>query len=82
MSGLGRRRLRPYLPTALVALAGAGLAAAYAHLVGCRTGTCPITSHAWTAALYGGSVGGLAAWPVRKGSRPSPHQAEGTHPPP
>jgi hypothetical protein len=80
MSGPGWRRLRPYLPAALLALAGAGLAAAYAHFVGCRTGTCPITSRAWTAALYGGSVGALVGWPGRKGPRSA--QPEGAHPPP
>jgi hypothetical protein len=76
------KRLRPYLPVALLATAGAGLAAAYAHFIGCRTGTCPITSRAWTAALYGGSVGALVAWPGRKGARPSTDEPGGAHPPP
>jgi hypothetical protein len=56
---------RSHYRTLAVALAGAGVGAAYAHFVGCSTGTCPITSNAWTAALYGGGVGALAAWPSR-----------------
>ena len=46
------------------ALLGAGLGAAYAHFIGCNTGTCPITSHVWTASLYGGAVGALLGWPA------------------
>jgi hypothetical protein len=54
-----------HLRTAVGAALGAGLGAAYAYLVGCRTGTCPLTSSIWTAALYGSAVGGLAGWPSR-----------------
>jgi Family of unknown function (DUF6132) len=56
---------RSHLRTALAAALGAGLGAAYAYFVGCRTGTCPLTSSVWTAALYGGIVGALAGWPSR-----------------
>ena len=45
------------------ALVGAALGAAYAHFIGCRTGTCPITSSVWTAAVYGGVFGALIGWP-------------------
>lgn len=38
---------------------GAALGLAYQHLVGCSTGTCPITAHWWTASLYGALVGFL-----------------------
>jgi hypothetical protein len=82
MTGGGTRwrALRPFVPTVLVALAAAGVGAAYAHFVGCRTGTCPITSSAWRASLYGASVGVVAAWPARRrsgsagagGAQPSP----------
>ncbi len=60
------RRWRSHYRTLAVALVGAGVGAAYAHFVGCRTGTCPITSSVWTAALYGGGVGALAGWPSRR----------------
>ena len=45
------------------ALLGAGLGALYAHLIGCRTGTCPITSNVWAAALYAGALGAAVGWP-------------------
>lgn len=44
-------------------LIGAGLGAAYAHFIGCHTGTCPITSNLWTASAWGGLIGVLAGWP-------------------
>jgi hypothetical protein len=50
----------------LAALVGAGAAAAYAYFVGCRTGTCLITSNVWTASLYGASIGAVAGWPTRR----------------
>ncbi len=51
--------------TALGAAAGATAGALYAHFVGCRTGTCPITSSVWSAGLYGALIGGFAGWPAR-----------------
>lgn len=60
------RRLRgTHLRTAVSAGLGAAAGAAYAHFVGCKTGTCPITSSVWTASLYGAAVGALAGWPPR-----------------
>ncbi len=32
----------------------------YAHFVGCKTGTCPITSNVYIATIYGAAVGLLA----------------------
>lgn len=55
--------------TAVVALLGAGAAVAYAHFVGCKTGTCPLTSNVWTASVYGAVVGGIAGWPARARAR-------------
>jgi hypothetical protein len=51
--------------TALGAAIGAGAGAAYAHYVGCRSGTCPLTSNVWTAALFFGLSGGLVGWPAK-----------------
>jgi hypothetical protein len=56
-----------YRFAALSAALGAGVAGAYAHFIGCKTGTCPITSSVWTASLYGAVVGLLASWPGRGG---------------
>jgi hypothetical protein len=50
---------------ALTALIGAAAGAAYAHFIGCRTGTCPITSNVWTAGLYGAVMGAFVGWPSR-----------------
>ncbi len=43
--------------TLLAVLLGAAVGVGYSRLVGCRTGTCPLTSNAWTAGLYGALVG-------------------------
>ena len=65
-----RRLSGAHWRTALGAALGAAGGAAYAHFIGCRTGTCPLTSSVWTAALFFGFAGGLVGWPAR------PHQQE------
>jgi len=45
------------------AAAGASLLAAYSYFVGCRTGTCLLTSNVQTATLVGGLVGLVSGWP-------------------
>jgi hypothetical protein len=49
--------------TILGALLGAAGGAAYAHFVGCRTGTCAITSNVWTAAAFFGFTGAVVGFP-------------------
>lgn len=51
---------------AIAGLVGASAAAAYAHFVGCRTGTCPLTSNVWIASLYGAAIGAVIGWPERR----------------
>lgn len=64
--GVGLARLwRSPWRTAAVALLFGGAGAAYAHFVGCHTGTCPLTSNVWTASLYFGVVGAVVGWPAR-----------------
>ena len=60
--------------TLLGAALGAAGGAAYAHFVGCRTGTCAITSHAWTAALFFGFTGAAVAGPSSVPSPPAPRE--------
>jgi hypothetical protein len=60
VSPLLRRHRRTILGAALGAVGG-GL---YAHFIGCRTGTCLLTSRVWTAALFFGLVGALALSPA------------------
>ena len=59
MSALLRRHWRTLLGAALGAAGGA----LYAHFVGCRTGTCMLTSNPWTAAAFFGLTGAVALWP-------------------
>ncbi len=74
-------RFRPLLFTALAVGMGATLGGLYAHFIGCRTGTCPITSSVRNASLYGGFVGRVIGWPRRDRGR-SPRQPERPHPAP
>jgi hypothetical protein len=43
------------------AVVGAGLGFSWYKLVGCSTGTCPLTSHPVVSTLYGMIVGALMA---------------------
>lgn len=49
----------------LFALGGAVLGFGYQRLIGCRTGTCPLTSHPFITTLYGAFVGLLASGSLR-----------------
>ena len=56
-----RRRLKGGTMWILIGLvAGAALGYGYYRLVGCATGTCPITSNPWIASLYGALIGAVA----------------------
>jgi hypothetical protein len=59
VSALLRRHWRTLLGAALGATGGA----LYAHFVGCRTGTCMLTSNVWTAAAFFGLTGAIALSP-------------------
>jgi hypothetical protein len=41
--------------------AGGGLGFGYYKLVGCASGTCPLTSNPWIATIYGAVLGVLIA---------------------
>ncbi len=60
-----RKLSRSHLRTIIAAALGACAGAAYAHFVGCRTGTCLITSTVWGASLFGALVGAVLGWPTR-----------------
>ncbi|HLO66445.1 MAG TPA: DUF6132 family protein [Holophaga sp.] len=53
---------------ALGILIGGGLGFAYQKLIGCRTGTCPLTATPLRAILYGAVVGTVWALGGRSGS--------------
>lgn len=57
-----RCMLRPTLFTAAGALAGLGWYA----LVGCPTGSCPITANPWTSMVWFGIIGWLLSGILKK----------------
>ncbi len=61
--------LRKHWRTALGAGVGAAAGALYARFVGCGSGTCFITSHVSTAALFFGVTGALVGLPDRRAGR-------------
>ena len=50
----------------LPVVAGAALGFAYYYFIGCRTGTCPITSSPYISTLYGAVVGLILTIPSKK----------------
>lgn len=50
----------------LPVLGGAGLGYAYYYFIGCRTGSCPLTSNPWISTLYGAFMGLILAIPNKK----------------
>lgn len=49
----------------LFVLGGAALGFAYHRVVGCRTGTCPITANPYISTIYGAVVGYLLSGGLR-----------------
>jgi uncharacterized protein DUF6132 len=58
-----RALARAHWRTAGGVAVGATAGAAYAYFIGCNTGTCPLTSSVWTAALFFGFAGGVVGLP-------------------
>lgn len=56
-------KLRTHWRTLAGVAVGAALGGAYAQLIGCQTGTCPLTSNVWTAAAFFGFTGGIVGLP-------------------
>ncbi|HJV89603.1 MAG TPA: DUF6132 family protein [Holophagaceae bacterium] len=57
--------MSPFVKTLLGVVAGALLGYGWYRLVGCRTGTCPLTATPLRTILYGAFMGLLATWPGR-----------------
>lgn len=52
----------------LFVLVGASVGLGYQHFIGCRTGTCPITSNPYVSTLYGAVMGYFASGVGRFGA--------------
>ncbi|UCE04324.1 MAG: hypothetical protein JSW07_11875 [bacterium] len=55
-----------YLWKTAIVIVGALSGYAYYYYVGCRTGTCPISSNPWISAGYGAFFGLVLVWGNRK----------------
>lgn len=71
-----RGGLRAHARTLLGAALGAAGGALYAHFVGCRTGTCLLTSNVWTASLFFGVTGAIVLMPGPKRDAPRARERE------
>ena len=58
-----------YLPMMIMAVVGLIGGFLYYRLVGCVSGTCPITSNPYVSTLYGGVIGTLIGYIVTPGKK-------------
>jgi hypothetical protein len=54
--------IKRILPVAV----GSILGYAYYFFVGCRTGSCPISSNPFVSTIYGAVLGGIVSFPTKK----------------
>ena len=48
----------------LAPVIGAVIGYAYYRIIGCSSGSCPITSNPWASMLYGALLGFMIAWSI------------------
>lgn len=61
--------MNKYLKLALGIAGGAALGFAYYYFIGCKSGTCPITSNWHSATFYGALIGFIATFPMKGGKQ-------------
>ncbi|MDZ7332163.1 MAG: DUF6132 family protein [candidate division KSB1 bacterium] len=61
--------MKSYIFKALIVVVGGVLGYAYYYYVGCRTGTCPITSNPWISTGYGALFALVLVWGTAKKKR-------------
>jgi hypothetical protein len=59
--------------------AGAAVGFGYYFFVGCKSGTCPITSNPYISTAYGAAVGLLFAWPSKQKAETAPGKGSKAH---
>lgn len=63
--------MKSYIFRAFIVILGGVLGYAYYYYIGCRTGTCPITSNPWISTGYGALFALVLVWGTSKKKRDS-----------
>ncbi|MBI5326313.1 MAG: hypothetical protein HZB41_13745 [Ignavibacteriae bacterium] len=58
--------MNKYIKIGLFTALGAGLGFAYYYFVGCRNGSCPLTSNWYMTTMYGALMGLVLGFPMKK----------------
>ncbi len=66
---------KPIFRRLAASVIGGALGFAYYYFIGCRTGTCPITSNPWISTLYGALAGFVISMPSKKKVVPDDNHA-------
>lgn len=65
-----------WIKLAILSISGAVLGFAYFYFIGCRTGSCPITSNPYISTAYGSMMGFILGFDTRLFKKQSPKQQD------